>query len=573
MVQKLKEDNFDLIISDILMPEMDGFQLCRKVKTNPRLQKIAFIIYTATYTGPKDEEFALKIGADRFVIKPCEPEKLLNIIEEVMSNISARKPLTQQEKLPEEEILKLYNERLIRKLEKKVEEYKKELKERNKVEHDLIASEARYRRLFEAARDGILILDAETGIIQDVNPYLIEMMGLSRKEFCGKMLWELGFFEDIAFNKANLIELQKKKYIRYEDLPLKTADGRILDVEFISNVYLVGNQKVIQCNIRNITERKKTEDELKTNYTLLQIAGETAHFGGWSVDLQNNICTWSDAVADIHEMPHGFAPKIEEGISFYAPEWCDKITQVFSACAEKGIPYDEEMEIITKTGKRVWVRTIGRAVKNEKDEIIRVEGTFQDISESKQKQIALQESEDRLSKIMLAANDGMWDWNLRTNEVYFDPRYYTMAGFKVDEFPHRLEEFQKRIHPEDIDYVMTQAEKHLKGEIERFQVEFRFRKKTGDWLWVAGRGIIVERDKKGIPLRFVGTHQDITQRKKAEAELRRMKDELELQVTEKTRELQERVAELERFHDATIEREFRMKELRDEIERLKRDKK
>ena len=90
-----------------------------------------------------------------------------------------------------------------------------------------------------------------------------------------------------------------------------------------------------------------------------------------------------------------------------------------------------------------------------------------------------------------------------------------MAGYSVDEFPHRLEAFQERVHPEDIDEVMAQAEKHLKGEIERFQVEFRLRRKSGKWMWIAGRGIIVERDDEGMPTRFVGTHQDITERKHA----------------------------------------------------------
>ncbi|MBN2253243.1 MAG: PAS domain-containing protein, partial [Kosmotogaceae bacterium] len=171
---------------------------------------------------------------------------------------------------------------------------------------------------------------------------------------------------------------------------------------------------------------------------------------------------------------------------------------------------------------RVWVRTIGRAVKDEKGEIIRVEGSFQDINESKQKQKALQESEDRLSKIVIAANDGMWDWDLTTNEVYFDPRYYTMAGYEVNEFPHQLKEFQKRVHPEDIENVMFYAEQHLKGKIERFQVEFRFKMKTGNWMWIAGRGYIVERDENGNPLRLVGTHRDITESKNSMAALQQI---------------------------------------------------
>jgi PAS domain S-box-containing protein len=123
----------------------------------------------------------------------------------------------------------------------------------------LIASELRYRRLFETARDGILILDALTGMIVDVNPFLIELLGLSRDAFLRRKIWELGFFKDIAANEAKFEELQAQEYIRYEDLPLETADGRKISVEFVSNVYLVNHHKVIQCNIRDITARKRLE--------------------------------------------------------------------------------------------------------------------------------------------------------------------------------------------------------------------------------------------------------------------------------------------------------------------------
>ncbi len=130
---------------------------------------------------------------------------------------------------------------------------------RKRAEEALIASEVRYRRLFEAARDGILILDAETGVIVDANPFLGELLGYSSATFLGQKVWELGFFKDIAANEVKFLELQQKKYARYEHLPLETADGRRIDVEFVSNVYLVDHKKVVQCNIRDITERKRQE--------------------------------------------------------------------------------------------------------------------------------------------------------------------------------------------------------------------------------------------------------------------------------------------------------------------------
>jgi PAS domain S-box-containing protein/putative nucleotidyltransferase with HDIG domain len=128
----------------------------------------------------------------------------------------------------------------------------------------LINSELRYRRLFESAQDGILILDARTGLINDVNPYLIDMLGYSREEFVAKKLWEVGAFKDVEASRNSFLVLQKEQFIRYENLPLKTKDGRLVQVEFVSNVYLVGDEKVIQCNIRDISDRKRAEAALLT---------------------------------------------------------------------------------------------------------------------------------------------------------------------------------------------------------------------------------------------------------------------------------------------------------------------
>jgi PAS domain S-box-containing protein len=146
---------------------------------------------------------------------------------------------------------------------KDVQKLSAEEVQRRRAEEVLSASEVRYRRLFETAKDGILILDAETGMIVDVNPFLIEMLGFLHEQLTGKAIWEIGLFKDIASNKANFMELQRQGYVRYEDLPLETVDGRRIEVEFVSNVYTVNHQKVIQCNIRDITDRIRAQDKLK----------------------------------------------------------------------------------------------------------------------------------------------------------------------------------------------------------------------------------------------------------------------------------------------------------------------
>ncbi len=130
------------------------------------------------------------------------------------------------------------------------------------MEQAIRSSELSYRRLFEAAKDGILILDVDTGRISDANPFLVQLLGFSHSEMVGQTVGELSPFKDIESNQAMLERLQKHGYVRYENLPLETRDGRKIAVEFVSNVYAAGDKKVIQCNIRDITERKRAENEI-----------------------------------------------------------------------------------------------------------------------------------------------------------------------------------------------------------------------------------------------------------------------------------------------------------------------
>src|ERR1700679_1422449 len=132
-----------------------------------------------------------------------------------------------------------------------------------RTEPTLRASELCYRRLFEAAKDGILILNAHTARIDDANPFLVNLLGFSHDEMVGKTVGELSPFKDIESNKVMLERLQKDGYVRYENLPLETRDGRHIAVEFVSNVYEAGDKCVIQCNVRDITERKHARDEIR----------------------------------------------------------------------------------------------------------------------------------------------------------------------------------------------------------------------------------------------------------------------------------------------------------------------
>jgi PAS domain-containing protein len=147
-----------------------------------------------------------------------------------------------------------------------------------------------------------------------------------------------------------------------------------------------------------VAERKRAEEALKTNCVLLHIAEKTAKFGGWIVDITERKIKWSDGVAAIHEMPAGYSPLVNEAINFYAPEWRDKINCVFKDCVDKGTPFDEEMEIITAGEKRVWVRTIGQAVRDESGNIKNIQGALQDINDRKRSEMERERLQAQLNQ-------------------------------------------------------------------------------------------------------------------------------------------------------------------------------
>ncbi|MGB7539962.1 MAG: PAS domain S-box protein [Anaerolineales bacterium] len=260
----------------------------------------------------------------------------------------------------------------------------RDITKRRRAEENLIASETRYRRLFEAARDGILILDAETGMIMDVNPFMIELLGFSTEEFRGKEVWELGFLKDIVASKANFLELQQKAYVHYENLPLETADGRRIEVEFVSYVYPVGGRKVIQCNIRDITERRLAE---KNSQQLAAIV-ESSDDAIISKTVEGIIISWNKGAEKIYGYPEGEV--IGRPIAILVPPGHeDEIPQIIEKLkrGEHVPPYETERR--QKSGQLISVSLAISLLKDAKGEIMGASIIARDITERKQAEEAL----------------------------------------------------------------------------------------------------------------------------------------------------------------------------------------
>ena len=288
--EKLKVGGFSLIISDILMPVMDGFQLCRIVKSDSDLRNIPFILYTATYTGPQDEEFAIKIGADRFIIKPCEPDMLMEAIQEVMT--AAKGLNTDLKPLPihEEEMLKLYNERLVRKLEQKMLQLEKEVKIRQETEEELRKTNSFLDSIFENIPDMIFLKDARDLRFIRFNKAGEDLLGYSRNELIGKSDYDFFPKEQADFfteNDRKVIARKEIVDIPEEELQTRDKGCHILHTKKVPIMDTKGEPLYILGIAEDITDFKAAEAERnKLNAQLLQaqkleslgnLAGGIAH--------------------------------------------------------------------------------------------------------------------------------------------------------------------------------------------------------------------------------------------------------------------------------------------------------
>jgi PAS domain S-box-containing protein len=245
-IRALREFKPEIVLSDYSLPGFDGLSAIKIVREKSADLPVILV------TGALGDEAAVEVvkaGANDYILK----DRL------------ARLPLAVQRALSAAA----------------------EVRNKMRAQAAIEASELRYRGLFEAAKDGILILDAENGRILDVNPSMITLLGYSYDEYCGKSVWDMSAFKDVDLNKGAFAKLKSKGYLRYEDLPLQSRDGQRIDVEFVGNTYNAGEQNVIQCNIRDITERKRAESVLKrvnralktitsANEALVRAGGEQA---------------------------------------------------------------------------------------------------------------------------------------------------------------------------------------------------------------------------------------------------------------------------------------------------------
>ena len=412
------------------------------------------------------------------------------------------------------------------------------MNKRNPTQEALQTSEIRYRRLFEAARDGILILNAVTLKITDVNSFMTELLGYSRDEFLGKELWEIGFFGDKEASKDAFRELQETGYLRYDDLPLQTTGGESREVEFVSNVYKEDGHQVIQCNIRNITERKRAEGTLRRSQEQLAGVIGSAMDAIISADEDQRIVLFNAAAERMflypskeaigqpldRFIPKRFRPAHRQHIEDFGRTHVTKramgsLGAIFGVRADgEEFPIEASISQLQAEGRRFYTVIL------------------RDITERERSVEALKEQARILDLAPVLIRDlsgRILFWNTGAEQMYGWSSEEAVGKVTHNlfrtEFPRPLEEIKARLFADGI----------WEGELVKT-------KRNGERIVVVSRWVL-HKNEHDEPTAILEVNNDITERRQAEEEIRRLNEELEQRVADRTAQLQAANKELEAF--------------------------
>jgi PAS domain S-box-containing protein len=417
---------------------------------------------------------------------------------------------------------------------------KKSLSDIKNSLYALQASEIRYRRLFETAQDGILILNAETGKIDDVNPYMIDMLHYSREEFLGMKLWEVSPFKDKVFNKGAFEELQDKGYIRYKDLPLETKEGKPVAVEFVSNVYQANGNKVIQCNIRNITERKKTEQALreseeKYRWVLNNMADVVVVM---DMNLRFTYVSPSIMLMRGYTAEEATAQTIEqvmtpESLQIVAKFFEEEMKLEASGTADPARSRILEVEEYRKDGSIVLMENHLSFLRDETQKAVGIISLTRDITERRRAEEKLRESENKYRLLADHVHDVIFVLDMNLNFTYVSPSVKALRGYEPEEV--MKQPLSKTLTPTSWDLVTkTMAEavelekEHREINISR-TLQLEMRRKDGTTVWTEETVSFI-RNENQQPVGILGVIRDITERKRADEELQYSEEQYRLVV-------------------------------------------
>ncbi|MBC8182408.1 PAS domain S-box protein [candidate division KSB1 bacterium] len=517
-LKKLESEDFQLIISDILMPVMDGFQFCRQCKEKAKFKDIPFVFYTATYTDKKDEQFALKLGANKFIRKPIEPDKFIRVVKNILDDAENGKLKPVQPPLQKDaDVFKLYSERLVQKLEKKMLDLETELKKRKKAEQHLQESLEQLNIVFNGVSDGIVLSKIEHDgryRILNVNEAFANNIGLKKEKIIGKTIDQMLPPEEYAFGKQKCDEaIEAKKPLGYEK-EYTTSQGMAI-IESVN--FPVFNQKG-DCShfiflSRNVTERKQAEEKLRASEEKYASVVETSKDG--IIIHKDGIIKFANK-ATFQLIGYTSNEIINRNIMEFIHPKYQQIVGKYYANRKEGeeVPSIYEIELLKKDGTSLPVEINATIMNYEGEQAALV--FLRDISLRKQAEIEIKKRQRYLESVLyntpsaivtLDANHKIVEWNPAAENIFKHKRD-DVVGIDLDEL---LTTPTTEAEAKTFTDQVLSGKKVLQQEIIRYNKD----KQPVD-LMLSGSSILIDGETHGA----VAVYTDITERIRADEQIR-----------------------------------------------------
>jgi len=384
---------------------------------------------------------------------------------------------------------------------------------------DAPATLARYHNILAHTPD-LIFINRDNRVVY-VNPPGVALLGAaSAEQVLGRSPYS--FFHEsqhevmrqrIAAARAHPGVFEPREY------QLRRLDGQLRDVEVYAASYEVDRQVEIQVVCRDITGRRRTERALARSQALLEVASRLSRLGAWEVDLPSRTLRWSGSTHAIHELePTDPIPSVEEAIRFYVPSDQRVIRAAFDRCVAEGVPFDEQCRMVTARGRTIWVRAMGEPIRDGDGGIVAVHGAIQDITDRKRIEREQRDAAERFNLLARATNDALWEWDIRTDALWWSEGLQHSFGFRPEDMESTLDSWTRRIHPQEVDRVVSGLHEAVQGGRTHWHDAYRFARADGDWAEVLDRGY-VQRDDQGEPIRMIGGMTDVTERRQLERRL------------------------------------------------------
>ncbi len=509
-------------------PSMVALKTGKKVKD----------VIMGVFNPPEDRYRWIKINAvPQFMPGGEKPYRVCTIFDDITGRKQAG-----------EELYKAHDE-----LEQRVEErtaeltianekLKREIERYRQAEEELRESEDKYRSLFESSIEGIGI--SKKNRVVTANRALLDMFGYENPgEFIKVPLLDLVAPEDRQMISERIEKREKGVPVApYYEFKIIRKDGKIRELEISTTEITIKSEKYVQSTFRDITGRKKIEEALRKSEERYDLAVKGSTDGLWDwPDTGKDKVWWSPRIFELLGYEDGeFESSFSKFEELLHPEDRGRAVGAVNAHLKEQAPFDVEYRLRTKSGEYRWFRSRGQALWPENDQLVRMAGSIQDITDRKKAEKALRESERFSGKIIESSLNGIYIFNMeeQTN-IYINPQYTELTGYTMESLRALGRQgFQQLNYPDDLEAILKHIEAMRRAEDgEVLEVEYRFRTAEGKWIWCLSRDTVFHRGTGGKVEQVIGTFLDITDQKIAEEELRKAHDELEKRVEERTEEL------------------------------------